>query len=538
MLISDALRTAWIEQRLEFLASLFAVDVLEYAIMSNHLHLLLRIRPELAACWTAEEVATRWITLRNAGPLGIAGKAEKPSGQEIADAVADEATTDEWRRRLGGLSWFHKELKEPCARMWNAEDDESGPFWQGRYSSKIALDDVAVTVQALYILLNPVRAGMESGIGRSSRTSIGARMKRIVREIRSGGHRNVVAAFERRVVEGLWMPVFPCDPGLAASISDADYAERVARFRHGNEIRRAMQADAETLARLATDASVDELLAAIEVEEHVKGDGDSVGAAQQGHRPRPAAISHAKLPRHRLRPRQSSLPPSDVRRSHLAFLTAMENPFRPDRVQAGSMAVIQGMTLGALLSTVDDQGRSARPDKKGVIPSHEPRALDRFLLLAMKLQTGTDLNDEDPVVALDHAPGCPETCADSEIRTNVSCEPTRIVASESAASPALNTCVGLTSGLATQARWTINAAIGTLASQLSALGRIVHHPHDAHVSPAIAAGNLAGRSDGNPGREARVRWFGSASGPTNLLDEEAERRGSSRVVGERPLRAN
>ena len=56
-LIADAVRADWIVRRLEFLASVFAVDVLEYAVLSNHVHLILRLRPELAWCWTDAEVA-------------------------------------------------------------------------------------------------------------------------------------------------------------------------------------------------------------------------------------------------------------------------------------------------------------------------------------------------------------------------------------------------------------------------------------------------------------------------------------------------
>ena len=39
-------RREWIRQRLEFLASVFGIDCLTYTIMSNHIHLILRSRPE------------------------------------------------------------------------------------------------------------------------------------------------------------------------------------------------------------------------------------------------------------------------------------------------------------------------------------------------------------------------------------------------------------------------------------------------------------------------------------------------------------
>jgi REP element-mobilizing transposase RayT len=44
-------RRTWIQQRLETLAGLFAVEVLGFAVLANHLHLVLRIRPDLAQTW-------------------------------------------------------------------------------------------------------------------------------------------------------------------------------------------------------------------------------------------------------------------------------------------------------------------------------------------------------------------------------------------------------------------------------------------------------------------------------------------------------
>ena len=52
-------RKAWIENRLENLASIFAVEIASYAVMSNHLHLILRLRPDIGEAWTDQEFATR-----------------------------------------------------------------------------------------------------------------------------------------------------------------------------------------------------------------------------------------------------------------------------------------------------------------------------------------------------------------------------------------------------------------------------------------------------------------------------------------------
>jgi hypothetical protein len=53
-------RKAWIEQRLQELAEIFAVSVAGFTILDNHLHLLVRLDPEIAAKWSDEDVARRW----------------------------------------------------------------------------------------------------------------------------------------------------------------------------------------------------------------------------------------------------------------------------------------------------------------------------------------------------------------------------------------------------------------------------------------------------------------------------------------------
>ena len=56
-------RKQFIQDRLEALAGVFAIDVMAYAIMSNHFHLVLRTRPDIVAQWSDEEVARRWRAL-------------------------------------------------------------------------------------------------------------------------------------------------------------------------------------------------------------------------------------------------------------------------------------------------------------------------------------------------------------------------------------------------------------------------------------------------------------------------------------------
>ena len=48
-------RRAWIRDRLESLAGLFGVEIAAFAVMSNHLHVILRDRPDVVALWSDED---------------------------------------------------------------------------------------------------------------------------------------------------------------------------------------------------------------------------------------------------------------------------------------------------------------------------------------------------------------------------------------------------------------------------------------------------------------------------------------------------
>ena len=53
-------RRAWVRERVQHLSALFGIEVFAYSVMSNHLHLVLRNRPDRVAQWSDHEVAERW----------------------------------------------------------------------------------------------------------------------------------------------------------------------------------------------------------------------------------------------------------------------------------------------------------------------------------------------------------------------------------------------------------------------------------------------------------------------------------------------
>ncbi|TVR42921.1 MAG: transposase [Planctomycetota bacterium] len=172
-------RKAWIERRLALLARHFAVQIGAYAIMSNHLHLVLRPRPQAALELSDDQVLRAWWALRenedlDADPV----RASSPEVRGMLEGVAKEnGFIERWRGRLGSVSWFMKAIKEPLSRMANREDDCTGAFWEGRFRSVPLLDTAAIATCMVYVDLNPIRAQLATSPETSAFTSVKARIE-------------------------------------------------------------------------------------------------------------------------------------------------------------------------------------------------------------------------------------------------------------------------------------------------------------------------------------------------------------------------
>ncbi len=168
-------RKQWIENRLEELSRVFAIEIAGFAVLDNHLHVLVRLCPELASTWTDEEVVRRWASV-------FPPRGSDRAPLEISQAWLDQKLGDakfvaQTRQRLADLGWFMKCLKEPLARRANRQDDCRGAFWQGRYKSIAILDEEALLATCAYIDLNPVAAGIASTPEASPYTSVHSRVE-------------------------------------------------------------------------------------------------------------------------------------------------------------------------------------------------------------------------------------------------------------------------------------------------------------------------------------------------------------------------
>ena len=163
-------RRQWMRNRLEFLAGVFAMDVLGFSVMSNHLHAILRNRPDVVKTWTDEQVARRWWNLFPARRNQDGSPAE-PADTDLKALIADAQVLAELRARLSSVSWFMRCTAEVIARMANAEEECTGRFWEGRFKATVLSDESAIAACMVYVDLNPVRAGLAETPEQSDFTS-------------------------------------------------------------------------------------------------------------------------------------------------------------------------------------------------------------------------------------------------------------------------------------------------------------------------------------------------------------------------------
>jgi len=163
-------RKVWVLDRLRFLSSIFAVDVIAYSVMDTHLHNILRLRPDIAATWSDHEVATRWIKLSSK-------KKKIPIDLQIAALTNCPQRIAVLRRRLSNLSWFMGQLNEFISRAANKEDKVKGHFWESRFKCQALLDDPATLAGMVYVDLNLIYAGQAPSPEESDFTSIQERIR-------------------------------------------------------------------------------------------------------------------------------------------------------------------------------------------------------------------------------------------------------------------------------------------------------------------------------------------------------------------------
>lgn len=133
------------------------LQILTYAVMGNHFHILVRVPPRrelsdseliyrLGLLYTdkdVEQVAKQLAGYRKAGMEGAA-----------------EALKRRYTYRMFDISEFFKTLKQKFSQYYNRREGRCGPLWEQRFKSiLIEGSENALSTISAYIDLNAVRAG-------------------------------------------------------------------------------------------------------------------------------------------------------------------------------------------------------------------------------------------------------------------------------------------------------------------------------------------------------------------------------------------
>jgi putative transposase len=136
-------------------ADFCGVQILTHSVLDNHFHLEVRVTPpgELP---DAELLRRAQAFYPPQAPLLRRMRLEWERDQALSGHLRNQLL-----KRMGELSCFMKELKQRFTRWYNRRHGRFGTLWAERFRSVLVEDDPEATlIIALYIDLNPVRAGL------------------------------------------------------------------------------------------------------------------------------------------------------------------------------------------------------------------------------------------------------------------------------------------------------------------------------------------------------------------------------------------
>ena len=125
---------------LKRVSRIYFAEVFGYAVMGNHFHLLVAMRP--SHHFTDEDIKQRYLMVYG------------------EDAPFPEGRIEHYRRKWASLSEFVRELKQTFSRDFNRSTKRRGTLWGERFKSVIVENGDTLINCLAYIDLNAVRAGI------------------------------------------------------------------------------------------------------------------------------------------------------------------------------------------------------------------------------------------------------------------------------------------------------------------------------------------------------------------------------------------
>lgn len=140
-------------------ADFCGLQVLTYAVLSNHFHVLIRVPRKCAV--SDAELLRRYVVLNAERAPCEAARLAMVRAQLAENGPAAEL----WRNRqlalMGDLSQFMKLLKQRFSIWFNKTRGRYGTLWSERFKSVLVeCNEHVLATIAAYIDLNPVRAGL------------------------------------------------------------------------------------------------------------------------------------------------------------------------------------------------------------------------------------------------------------------------------------------------------------------------------------------------------------------------------------------
>ncbi len=131
------------------------IEIITYCLMSNHVHLLVRVPGDVAV--SDSELVAR--AARFYGPESLYVQTLQRTLAQLG--TLSEDLREGLRGRMGDVSVFMKELKQRFSKWFNRQRNRFGTLWAERFKSVLVEDQPGVVqTVAAYVDLNPVRAGL------------------------------------------------------------------------------------------------------------------------------------------------------------------------------------------------------------------------------------------------------------------------------------------------------------------------------------------------------------------------------------------
>ena len=147
------------------MARFSGIQVLTYAVMGNHFHLLVSVpnQKKFVARFDGvkgEVLLFKHLKLLYSPEYLSTLRHELDQYRERGLPELAEQILLKYCKRFCDLSLFVKEIKERFTRWYNKKEGRRGTLWMDRFKSVIVQNGEALETMAAYIDLNPVRAGL------------------------------------------------------------------------------------------------------------------------------------------------------------------------------------------------------------------------------------------------------------------------------------------------------------------------------------------------------------------------------------------